>query len=104
MFELYYSLQSHYNKYCLIFQILCPSILVAGHFAILKLKGREPTREDVLKRHAEEYMTYLEEQNLIAMSVPATTSTLTILYSFHLIILLKLHLLILPFQMFLKYF
>ena len=84
MFELYYIVQSHYNNYCFIFQILCPSVLVAGHFAILKLKGREPTREDVLKRHAEEYTTYLEEQNSIAMSVPVTntTSTLTIYYSF----------------------
>ena len=59
------------------FQVLCPSILVTFHFMVLKMKGREPTREAALKRQAEAYDTYLEQQNTIAMSMSNTAAATT---------------------------
>jgi ERCC4-type nuclease len=42
---------------------------------VLKMKGREPTREAALKRNAEAYDTYLEQQHTMAMSMPNTGAT-----------------------------
>ena len=49
---------------------MCPSILVMFHFMVLKYKGREPTREAALKRRADEYDTFLAEQDTVQMSMP----------------------------------